>query len=175
MVILMKILSIDQSLNCSGYCIYDTDNNNLIKHGFYKPKCVKSVKKNAKIFNKYVKSVEKLYKNCIFFNEIIKEENINLVLLEDVQSQLSISTFKSLSMLLGALVETVKENNCEYVIIPPVTWRKVLNTKKGMKRKELKQLSKQYVLDNFGLDVNDDVADSIVMVCYFIENYKEEF
>ena len=156
----MKILSIDQSLNCSGYCICESDNLNLIKCTFYKPKCVKSV--------------EKMYKICVFFNQIIQEENIDLVLLEDVQSQLSIKTFKLLAMLLGALIEVVNENQCEYMIIPPATWRKILNPKKGMKRKELKELSKQYVRDRFNLEVNDDVADSICMLCYFIENYEEE-
>ena len=156
----MKILSIDQSLNCSGYCICESDNLNLIKCTFYKPKCVKSV--------------EKMYKICVFFNQIIQEENIDLVLLEDVQSQLSIKTFKLLSMLLGALIEVVNENQCEYMIIPPATWRKILNPKKGMKRKELKELSKQYVRDRFNLEVNDDVADSICMLCYFIENYEGE-
>ena len=156
----MKILSIDQSLNCSGYCICESDNLNLIKCTFYKPKCVKSV--------------EKMYKICVFFNQIIQEENIDLVLLEDVQSQLSIKTFKLLAMLLGALIEVVNENQCEYMIIPPATWRKILNPKKGMKRKELKELSKQYVHDRFNLEVNDDVADSICMLCYFIENYEGE-
>ena len=154
----MKILSIDQSLNCSGYCICESDNLNLRKCTFYKPKCVKSV--------------EKMYKICIFFNQVIQEENIDLVLLEDVQSQLSIKTFKLLSMLLGALIEVVNENQCEYMIIPPATWRKILNPKKGMKRKDLKELSKQYVRDRFNLEVNDDVADSICMLCYFIENHE---
>lgn len=171
---MMKILSIDQSLNCSGYCICESDNLNLIKCTFYKPKYVKSVEKNVKFFDKYVKSVEKMYKICVFFNQIIQEENIDLVLLEDVQSQLSIKTFKLLAMLLGALIEVVNENQCEYMIIPPATWRKILNPKKGMKRKELKELSKQYVRDRFNLEVNDDVADSICMLCYFIENYEEE-
>ena len=78
------------------------------------------------------------------------------------------------AMLLGALIEVVNENQCEYMIIPPATWRKILNPKKGMKRKELKELSKQYVHDRFNLEVNDDVADSICMLCYFIENYEEE-
>ena len=83
---------------------------------------------------------------------------------------MSLKTFKVLGMLLGALLEVIDITHCHYRIIPPATWRKILKVKKGTKRKELKQLSKQFVLNKFGLDVIDDVSDAIVMMCYFIEN-----
>ena len=161
---MIKILSIDQSLNCSGYCVVELNEKNddfiLIKHGFYKPKSTKSE--------------EKILENCLFFNNLIKSEKIELVLLENIQAQKSLNTFKVLAMLLGALLEVIGLNHCDYMIIPPATWRKILKVKKGTRRKELKQLSKQFVLNKFGLEVNDDVADSICMLCYFIKNYEEE-
>ena len=162
---MIKILSIDQSLNCSGYCVVELNDKNddfiLIKHGFYKPKSTKSE--------------EKILENCLFFNDLIKTEKIELVLLENIQAQKSLNTFKVLAMLLGALLEVIDLNHCDYMIIPPATWRKILKVKRGTKRKELKQLSKKFVLNKFGLDVIDDVSDAIVMMCYFIENqFKEE-
>ena len=157
---MIKILSIDQSLNCSGYCVVELNDKNddfiLIKHGFYKPKSTKSE--------------GKILETCLFFKRLIKNEEIELVLLEDIQAQMSLKTFKVLGMLLGALLEVIDITHCHYRIIPPATWRKILKVKKGTKRKELKQLSKQFVLNKFGLDVIDDVSDAIVMMCYFIEN-----
>ena len=45
MIEMIKILSIDQSLNCSGYCVVELNDKNddfiLIKHGFYKPNQLK--------------------------------------------------------------------------------------------------------------------------------------
>lgn len=159
----MKILSVDQSTTSSGYCIMEIFPDNtyeLLSYGLYKPKGDVE---------------ERILDTCNFFSDVIKKENIKLCVLENVQSQSNPSTFRLLAMLLGALIEMIDVNGSEYVIVAPSTWRKILPTKRGMKRKELKALSKQYVLDEFKITVNDDISDSICIGIWFCHYYGYEY
>lgn len=42
------------------------------------------------------------------------------------------------------------------------------------KREEYKELSKQYVLDKFGLDVTDDESDSICIGVAYVKTFCKE-
>ena len=92
-------------------------------------------------------------------------------MLEDVQAQTNTNTYGKLSRLIGALIELANINNIEYKIIHSSTWRKGLIIK-GRDRKMLKQQSQQYILDKYGIEVQDDVADAICIGTYFLNKFK---
>lgn len=58
----------------------------------------------------------------------------------------------------------------------PSEWRKQLEFRQGgkIKREELKQQSKDYVLDMFGINVIDDISDAICLGCAFLRRYVTE-
>ena len=161
----MRILSIDQSSTCTGLSIFEyfyleEDDYKLIWHDKYKPIGSDFEDKMLDLTN--------------YISRIIDCEDIDLVLLENVQAQSNINTHKKLCMLLGSLIKTVDIHNLNYMIIASSTWRKLLHTKKGMQRKELKQLAQNYVFDKFGIEVSEDEADSICIACYYFENIFQE-
>ena len=98
-----------------------------------------------------------------------KEEKIDLIILEDVQKQVNQKTFGDLNKLMGGLLEVAHKHCVFYEVVHSSTWRKGLGIK-GKKREELKSASKQYVLDRYGIDVSDDVADSICIGTYYLLN-----
>ena len=155
----MKLLSVDQSSTCSGLSIFEYSKENadyqLIWNDKYKP--------SGNDFE------EKMLNLANYIDRLIKREKIKMILLENIQAQTNLATHKKLCMLLGALIEVADVNNIDYTVISSSTWRKLLHTKKGMKRKELKQLAKNYVFNRFEVEVSEDEADSICMACYFFQ------
>lgn len=155
----MKLLSVDQSSTCSGLSIFEYSEENadyqLIWHDKYKP-----------LGNDFE---EKMLNLANYIDKLIKREEIEMILLENVQAQTNLATHKKLCMLLGALIEVTDINNIDYTVISSNSWRKLLHAKKGMKRKELKQLAKNYVFDKFEIESSEDEADSICMACYYYE------
>ena len=64
----------------------------------------------------------------------------------------------------------------EYIEV--VTWRSKINLKigRGIKRDNLKEQSKNYVLNKYNIEANDDVCDSIcLMDAYFVDNKEQEY
>lgn len=156
----MKILSLDQSTK-TGFAVFEDDEYNddflLVSYGLYRAK--------GNTFE------EKIIDICNYFDILIHEEQIDLLLLEDVQAQTNTNTYGKLSRLVGALIELANINNIEYKIIHSSTWRKGLIIK-GRDRKMLKQQSQQYILDKYGIEVQDDVADAICIGTYFLNKFK---
>lgn len=95
----------------------------------------------------------------------IAEENPEIVVLEDIQSQGSISTVVSLARLQGFILGWCYVHGVKTQIMRPSEWRAVISFRQGpgVKRAELKAQSIGYVLDKFGLDCSDDESDAICM------------
>lgn len=153
-----KILSLDQA-TLTGFAIFEDDECNddfiLISYGLYRAK--------GNTFE------EKIIDICNYFDILIHEEQIDLLLLEDVQAQSNTLTYGKLSRLIGALIELANMNNIEYKIIHSSTWRKGLGIK-GKDRKVLKEQSKQYVFNKYGIAVKDDISDAIAIGTYYLLN-----
>lgn len=79
-------------------------------------------------------------------------------------------TYKKLAHVQGALIVTCIENNIPYKIVPPATWRSSCGVK-GKVRSEYKPAAQKHVLDKYGLNVTDDVADAICIGEYGTKNF----
>lgn len=149
----MKILSIDQSTTCSGYCVCDIGENfKIANYGF------------IKVTGDFE---ERLIKMCENIELLLKNRSIELIILEGIFKLANTKTFGELSQLLGALKELANIYTIPVKVISSSEWRKLFNVPPKTKRNDLKKLSKNYVLENFGLSVIDDVSDAICLGYYW--------
>lgn len=155
------LLSLDQSLNLTGFAIFNNIDGELYKYGVFDLKDIKGDNVTD----------EKILNIKMFIDKIINNYNIKLVVIEDIQSQSNINTFKLLSWLQGVLKNYLYENGVPYLIISPATWRKELGIK-GRKRDEQKISAINYVKSKYRIDVSSDVADAICIGLATIEKMK---
>lgn len=108
-----------------------------------------------------------------FIEEIvIKEWKPDYIVLEDIQYQYgAVVTYKILAMLLGILEVACFKNNIPYEVVSPNVWRKHAGTC-GKTRIQEKQLSVAMVKEKYGVRVNDDVAEAILIGRYAAEHHK---
>lgn len=145
----MKILSIDASTKSTGWCI--GQNGTLQKHG-----CITASSKNV---------VKRIIKMRDEIKELIKNNNIEKIIMEQVRPEYNSRTNKVLMWLQAAIVIVACQVNdkiqCEF--IGASSWRAALNIKqgRGVKRNQLKPQDIQYVQDKYNIKVNDDEADAI--------------
>ena len=144
----MKLLAFDQSSKKSGWC--------LIEDGKY----VKS-----DIIDKHlIEDIDiRIGEMGIAICQQIKELKPDLVVIEDIQNQSSISTVVSLARLQGFILGWCYVKHVKTEIIRPSEWRKVLKFKQGagVKRQELKDQSMNYVQTKHQLEVTEDEGEAI--------------
>jgi Holliday junction resolvasome RuvABC endonuclease subunit len=146
----MKVLSLDLSTKSSGYAIYN--DKELEKYG-----CISAGSSN--LFNRIEKMVKEL--NTILVENKIDKVVIEEVLLNDVHNNQSV--FKALIYLQAFVCKLLNDNNLTPEFVVASHWRKLcgIKTGAGVGRESLKEKDIQFVKDQFGLNVNDDIADAI--------------
>lgn len=110
-----------------------------------------------------------------FVEMIVKNWSPDFIVFEDIQYQpkSGVVTFKILAMLLGIIEMVCKENNIPYEIVSPNVWRKYAGTC-GKTRLEEKKLSVAVVKEKYGIKVNDDVAEAVLIGNYGAKMHKEK-
>lgn len=74
----------------------------------------------------------------------------------------NVELVRKISELLGIVRGWCINNTATFREVTPSVWRKRVGLKQGAtKREELKQESVEYVLNKYGIDVIDDIADAI--------------
>ena len=142
-----KILAFDQSSKKSGYC--------LIEDGKY----VKSgIIDKSKITDIDIRIGEMGIAIC----QQIKEFNPDLVVIEDIQNQSSISTVVQLARLQGFILGWCYVKHIKTEIIRPSEWRKILGFKQGagVKRQELKEQGLNYIKTKYNMELSEDEAEA---------------
>ena len=153
----MKTLALDLSSKSTGYAIYE--NQQLEKYG-----CI-----SASSANLY-KRIEKMTTEL---TTILKENKIDKVVIEDVvpdDVHNNGTVFRALMHLQGVVCFTLNKFNLtpEYVVASH--WRKMcgIRTGAGVRRESLKAKDIEFVKNQFGLSVNDDIADAICIGFAFV-------
>lgn len=109
--------------------------------------------------------------------EYIKKNKPDFVVIEDIALQRNPATLIMLARLQGAIIGYCEFNRIPYDITKPPNWRKVLGFKqgRGIKRPELKKQAIEYVHEKYGLDLQDDICESICIGdAYLISAETEE-
>ncbi len=158
----MKILSLDLSTKSSGYCIG-------IDGKFESYGCVTASSKDVE---------KRIIKMRDDIKQIIKNNKIDLIIMEQVRPEYNSHTNKVLMWLQGVITIAAYEVNpkikCEF--IGASTWRAALKIKqgRGIKRQALKPQDIQYVQNKYNIKVNDDQADAICIFDAYCDKFDNE-
>lgn len=156
----MIYLSLDQSLNTTGYALFD--DKSLITYGKFNIPATKPIEQRLNLFIKEIMKLEEEYHfKDIFF--------------EDIQYQNNAETYKKLAFVQAALIIWCYNTSHKFTILAPSHWRSVLkNNYKinfGRSRKEQKQKAQELVQQTYQVEVSEDEADAI---CLGIAALKEK-
>ena len=158
----MILLSLDLSTKSTGAAIFD--DNKLIHYECISASSTDVIKRIYKIKNKV--------------NELLNEFSVDQVVAEEVrfgESNISnVKTYKALNYIQAAIVFTVYDYNPNIKIeyLQPSEWRSKVGIKtgRGIKRESLKKEDIQFVKDKYNIDVNDDIADAILLGEAYLSN-----
>ena len=144
----MRILAFDQSSKLSGWSLFE-DN---------KYSCSGVIDKE-----KISDTDKRIGEMGVAICDKIDELHPDYVIIENIQAQSGVATVILLARLQGFILGWCYVHNIEVKIIGPSQWRSALLFKQGagVKRKELKSQSINYVKDKYGLDVSEDESESI--------------
>lgn len=148
----MKMLTIDQAANASGWSIWN--DNKLVEYGVVYP------------HPKSLRGGKRLSSLRIQFGELIERFQPTLVVIEDPVGDeggatSNWKTMQTLCQVQGMLLELIASKGREVEIMSPSTWQNLC----GIHRRERnarKTGAVKYVLDTFGLTgVEQDAIDAI--------------
>lgn len=145
----MKVLSLDQSTTKSGYCLFE--DGEYVCSGIV-DKSKSELDTDARSFD----MAKDLWK-------VIKKYKPEVLILENVQKQTSVSTVITLARLAGMIIGYAEAHGVKTYILGPSQWRKALSYRQGsqVKRKELKQQSYDYVKEHYGFVKSEDENEAI--------------
>lgn len=158
------ILSLDQSLHVSGYCVFKNDK--VYTSGTWEIPTKKPIEQRL---NMILTKMNKLY----------DEHEFSQVVFEDIQLQAgNVDTYRKLAYVQAAIIIWCYNNDIKFKIVSPSHWRSVLKSKEsvafGRKREEQKKAAVDFVRNKFDLEVSSDEADAIALGwASILENTKD--
>lgn len=94
--------------------------------------------------------------------EVINKWKPDELVFEDIQYQHNVMTFKVLGGLWGICIMLAETNKIPHTVISNKVWQSTFNIK-GSTRYQQKQNTMNKVEELFGIKVNDDIADAILL------------
>lgn len=155
-----KIISLDQSLSCTGWAVFD--DKKLIAADTF------SVSKTAPMDRRLLE----IYKNL---TDLYHEYEFEKIYFEDIQLQAGNAlTYKHLAYAQAAIILWCGHMNMDWSISAPSHWRKVLGGGFGRKRAEQKRYAIQLVQKWYNIEVSSDIADAICIGRAAIQESREK-
>lgn len=155
----MRILCLDQASKITGYSVWES--GKLVDYG--------TLEANPKEKDIIVR-MRQMYFMC---GELIDKVAPDFVAFEGVQFQQNYRTYSQLSQIQGLLMSLLFERKIFFTVVEPTKWRSFCAIR-GRKRAEQKKATIQMVKDRFGIEVDDDVADSIGLGIWVRGNVRVE-
>lgn len=135
-----NVLALDQA-KTSGYAIF-SPTGKLLSHGH------KTFADNVLQYT--------------FFAHLLVEHNITTLLIENIQLQRNVQTFKTLAQLQGIFMALAHNHNIELYIISSNSWRSKVGLR-GRNRTALKHAAVQLVYELYGIKATQDQAEAILI------------
>lgn len=158
----MKLLSLDQATHITGWAVFE--DGKLINQG--------------KIEANHSDLGERLYYIKKEVISLIEKFDIDEVVYEDIQLQANVGnnvqTFKSLAELFGVLYETFTELKIPNSATLATSWKSALGIK-GKRRDEQKRNAQTWVINNYCLQVSQDIADAICIGAAYLKKTTTEY
>ncbi len=152
-----RLIALDNATHITGWAIFD--GNQLISYGKY---TVRSEETSDRI----------LEMGDWLANLLVQWEP-NTIILEDIQQQSNVNTFKVLAKLQGVLEYISKKNNADYYIVSPATWKSNAGVK-GKSRIDQKKSAQLIVQRLYNIQATQDECDAILLGKYGIEKIKND-
>jgi Holliday junction resolvasome RuvABC endonuclease subunit len=146
----MKVAGIDASSNKTGIAIF--------QDGKYIEHILIDCHKEKDVFVRIPMMANKI---CEYLNSI---GDIDLIIMEKSVLKSNIDTVQKLSNIAGAIMLYAYQNNIEFKHPTPSEWRKKVGLQQSskVKREVLKLEAIEAVKREYGIDVSDDEAESIL-------------
>lgn len=143
-----KVLAFDQSSKLTGWSLFES--NQYMSSGVIDKHKISNID-------------ERIGEMGIDICKTIKEYKPDYVVIENVQQQSGVSTVIHLARLQGFILGWCYVHNIKVEIIGPSQWRSALKIKQGagIKRKELKEQSIEYVKKKYGIEASEDECEAI--------------
>lgn len=146
----MIILGIDPSSKSTGISVFD--NQKLVHY-----ECITAG--SANLYKRIDKMITEL-------ERILIEYKIQYVYIEDVYPEdvhNNLNVFNALKYLQGFILHLLNKYEIKHTFFTPSEWRAKcgIRTGPGIKRDTLKPKDIEFVKNQFGIEVNDDIADAI--------------
>lgn len=152
-----RVIAFDQATEKFGLSIFD--NGKLVYYNLY-------------VFTGDLNN--RLVKIDNFLREtVLKYWEPDFIVMEDIQYQNGVLTFKVLAMLLGITQTACAAAKVPFEVVSPNVWRKYAGTN-GKNRQEEKMLSVAAVHQKYGVKVSDDVAEAILIGRYGASHHGPE-
>lgn len=163
----MKILALDLSTKSTGYAIYN--DNKLIEYGCLTAGSADPINRIQKIIIDLDKVLSKHSDISKAYAEEVRPEGTGYGVGNLHTHRLLMYTQAAVAFLLHN-----KYAGIELEFVYPSSWRSKCGIKngRGVKRSTAKAADIQWVRDNFGLEVNDDIADAIGIGYSQIQNFS---
>lgn len=147
-----NLLALDQASRVSGYAIFNGDGE-LVTYG---------------TFHTYQDDIgERLVTIKNKVAELIEEYNIGQVIMEDIQQQENVQTFKVLAEVFGVIYEYLTEIKMPNQSVLACEWRKTLHIP-GYQRAEQKRNTQAWVTNEYGVKATQDECDAIAIGTHYI-------
>jgi len=145
-VIIIYLLSFDQAGKL-GWSLFDTESKKLIDYGI-------------EDFTKVRTPEGRISKIKTRMNELIITTKAEVFAIENIQYQGMLNAYTFLAKLLGVVENNFFEKEMVYIMVKSSEWKSTCGVK-GRKREEQKANAQAFVKEKFGIDVEEDAADSI--------------
>ena len=143
-----KLLSLDTSSSSTGWALFVNGKYN----------------KSGLLDLKIKDGSERMKQMVIKIKDLIDYYSPAVVVIETPVVVRNPQVQRMLTMIFGAVYAKCVFDDIEFQELRPTEWRKAVDSsKKPKKRDELKEWSKNKVKSFFGLDVNDDISDAILI------------
>lgn len=158
-----RSIGLDQATHITGYSIFD--DGKLVYADTFETIADDEIERDIEIKNWLIQLIQN-WKPDIIGLEGIQLQQFN-------NKTVGITTYQTLARLQGILMATCKEQNIQYVIIPPATWRAHCEVK-GRARVDQKRSMQMKVKEWFDITVSNDIADAIGIGKYLNDKHKKK-
>lgn len=160
------VLSIDQSLKVSGWCVFNGSKIDDI--GFFQIKPTLPIEQRLTTFFTQL-------------DDLLEKYKFTTLIFEDIQQQNNAETFKKLAYVQATILIWCYNRCIKFHILSPSHWRSVIKDNCGVsfgrKRAEQKEAALNFVKEKFPKlkDVTSDEADAICIgYAYLLEKNKNK-
>jgi len=140
----MRTMGIDSSTTATGWAVIEGDS--IVASGIIKPKG---------------NTVERIIEISQELCRIYREYEPEIVNIEDLSVTRNMKTMKTLSGLLYSILTSLYKQDAIMILLKPTQWRK--GKVEGRTREQLKQSAIQYIKQKYGLYVEEDTAEAIII------------